>query len=193
MPERLLWKRTVCSSGEKELPPTRVVAMNCSMVYCRTARFDSWAACACAKVERQARAASAMSESRAPRAASLKLPSPGFNNLIGNHPFGGFRLKSERKRIGHRLRGRGQSETTHVELKRRPRLFSSVFIPRRGAVAARRPHSGRPLPAGPRRPLREERDGQPDAQDVDADAGQQLLERERELPRRRERHHDATH
>src|SRR6516162_8695057 len=34
MPLLLLWNRIDFSSGEKELPPTRTVSMNCSMVYC---------------------------------------------------------------------------------------------------------------------------------------------------------------
>src|SRR5215213_7742212 len=38
MPVLLLWKRTWLSSEEKDEPPRRVVSMNCSMVYCLTAR-----------------------------------------------------------------------------------------------------------------------------------------------------------
>src|SRR3954471_4406735 len=38
MPLLLLWNRIDFSSDENEAPPSRVVAMNCSMVYCFTAR-----------------------------------------------------------------------------------------------------------------------------------------------------------
>src|SRR3954452_8441092 len=37
MPVLLLWNRIDFSSDENEAPPIRVVAMNCSIVYCFTA------------------------------------------------------------------------------------------------------------------------------------------------------------
>src|SRR3712207_156278 len=71
MPVLLLWKRIWLSSEEKDAPPTRVVSMNCSMVYCLTARagvevfapaFDA-ACCARADAANEVRAKSAASRS----------------------------------------------------------------------------------------------------------------------------------
>src|ERR1700754_1668031 len=42
MPVLLLWKRSCFSSEEKDAPPTRVVSMNCSMVYCLTTRRETF-------------------------------------------------------------------------------------------------------------------------------------------------------
>jgi hypothetical protein len=46
MPVLFVEKRIYFSSGEKEAPETRVVAMNCSIVYCLAGRATGFAASA---------------------------------------------------------------------------------------------------------------------------------------------------
>jgi hypothetical protein len=69
MPVLLLWKSICRSSAEKDEPPTRVVSMNCSMVYCRTARAEDFAAVldSCARAGTAASAVSANSAASATR------------------------------------------------------------------------------------------------------------------------------
>src|SRR5918993_2053200 len=82
MPVLLLWKRTDCSSGEKEAPPMRTVSMNCSMVYCLTARaFDAFGL-ACRAAAGEADSASAATTKAKFRVTPVSLRKNSFA-LIG--------------------------------------------------------------------------------------------------------------